>query len=88
MTLSVGNDDDEHIRWQEHDADVLDQRWHVVATGSVPHVVERCSDVTLPSAAGTNDAVSHQLVKMPIIFTALLYNRQVVFVLQLITTRC
>jgi hypothetical protein len=32
----------------EHGADVLDQRWHVVATGSVPHVVDRCSDVTLP----------------------------------------
>jgi hypothetical protein len=73
----------------EHGADVLDQRWHVVATGSVPHVVERCRDVTLPSAAGTNDAVSERLVKTPIVFTALLYNRQVVFVLlQLITTLC
>jgi hypothetical protein len=58
----------------KHGSDVQDQRWHVVAAGSVPQVVERCNDMTLHQPLAPDyDAVSHQLVKTPIVFTVLLY---------------
>jgi hypothetical protein len=45
-----------------------------------PASIDRSRGETLPSAAGINDTVSHQLKKKPKVFIALFYNRRVVFV--------